>query len=193
MKKLLIFMLVLGMASLANATLQISVNGVMEPADTTINLLPSETVSLDIWTDAAIDSTPASWHLLWAMVVDVTVGTIGPPLYGGGVILSPYNTDPGYALYSMASASGQMPEGAGSDGVWGAATRSSVSAPALAVIFDEIIFHCEAEGDATISIYSLASDGVTWNFQDAVTIHQIPEPMTVMLLGLGGLFLRRRR
>ena len=31
------------------------------------------------------------------------------------------------------------------------------------------------------------------NILDTVTIHQIPEPITMVLLGLGGLFLRRRK
>jgi len=35
--------------------------------------------------------------------------------------------------------------------------------------------------------------GTTGGILDSLTIHQIPEPMTIALLGLGSLFLLRRR
>jgi hypothetical protein len=49
-------------------------------------------------------------------------------------------------------------------------------------------FHCMAEGDAIIELWDESLSKI-----DEVVIHQIPEPMTVTLLSLGGLFLRRRR
>jgi len=50
-----------------------------------------------------------------------------------------------------------------------------------------LVFHCTGPGDFVIV---LNDDGL--NPLDTVIIHQIPEPMTLGLLGLGGLFLRRR-
>jgi hypothetical protein len=46
-----------------------------------------------------------------------------------------------------------------------------------------------AEGVTTLGLY--ASDGVT--LLDSATITVLPEPMTIAMLGLGGLFLLRRR
>jgi hypothetical protein len=61
--------------------------------------------------------------------------------------------------------------------------------------FDEFLFHCESENGATIvNLYGTQDGGVTWRTLDSVIVHQpIPEPMTIVLLGLGGLFLRCRK
>ena len=53
----------------------------------------------------------------------------------------------------------------------------------------EIDFHCKGLGDAFIFIY--ADDYYT--LLDSITIHQVPEPMSVLLLGAGGLLLRKRK
>jgi hypothetical protein len=73
MKKVLVLLLVFGLASVANATLQISVNGVQNPADSDITLEPSQEVILDIWTDADL---PFFGGGPWALVVDTTEGAI---------------------------------------------------------------------------------------------------------------------
>ena len=49
-------------------------------------------------------------------------------------------------------------------------------------------FHCEGEGDVTLAI--VGEDGLV---VDTQVIHQIPEPASLALLGLGGFLLRRRR
>ncbi len=180
MKKLLIFMLVLCMASLANATLQISVNGNMNPTDSDIWLLPTETLNLDVWTNAEI--TPGTGEGYWALIASTAGSTIS-----GGVVL--VEGEGGLQIYGAPVPAAP----AGENGIWGAialATIPSISADT--VIFDEILFHCEAEGDVTVTLLMGPAPGA-WSPVDSVVIHQIPEPMTVLLLGLGGLFLRRRK
>ena len=50
-------------------------------------------------------------------------------------------------------------------------------------------FHCDGPGEVQIMLGLAPMDG----FFDTLIIHQIPEPMTLGLLSLGGLFLRRKK
>ena len=185
MKKLLIFMLVLCMASLANATLQISVNGDKDPIDSEIWLLPSETLILDVWT---VDPIPGA--LTWALGVDTSLGTISGGMYvgplDGGNILA--------FIYDDAVAMGVLMP-AGENGVMGGVmVFAGAGVPGGADLYDEIIFHCEAEEyDTVVTLYLVDDMTNEVTAVDSVIIHNIPEPMTVLLLGLGGLFLRRRK
>jgi hypothetical protein len=184
MKKLLVLLLVLGMASTASATLQISVNGDPEPIDSEITIEPSQEITLDIWTDADISPFGGG---PWMLVCDVTLGTIDP-----GTALPPFvygAPAPGYTYDNEAV---QPPEGM--EGIWGIAVNSTITpVPSGTVLYDEIIFHCPAPGDVTIYLMDAPDGSPASIIYDAVVIHQIPEPMTVALLGLGGLFLLRRR
>jgi len=61
--------------------------------------------------------------------------------------------------------------------------------------WQDIVFHCEAAGDVIVEVWSSNNLGSTaaWTLNDSLLIHQIPEPMTMSLLALGGLGLIRRR
>lgn len=185
MKKLMVLMLVLGMASGAVAALQISVGGDKEPIDSEIYLLPSEHLVLDIWTTTRIAPGIGEFGG-WALVCQAADATIS-----GGVSLFP--TETGIVIYDGALGAG-FPVAPGEDGVWGMIALGTIpEVPAGAVIFDLIDFHCEwAINDVVINLYSTA-DWAIKNLEDSVVIHQIPEPATMLLLGLGGLFLRRRK
>ena len=183
MKKLLTLMLVLGMASLANAalTLQISVDGNLEPVDSEIYVIPSETIYLDIWTTA--DITPGVGEGYYALACSTADATIS-----GGVVNFP--GEPGLSIEDDPVGVG-IPVPAGHNGVWGMIALSTVSEiPAGTILFNEIGFHCEwAPNDVMVTLY----DADTMEILDTVTIHQIPEPATMALLSLGGLLLLRRR
>jgi len=191
MKKLLILIVVLGMASMANATLQISVNGDPEPIDSEIVVteVPSGMLTLDIWTDADIAAMDS---FDWALVVDSTKGTISG---GVDVVDNPDfinevggdAPDPGNGILPDEPLAGR----------WGF-MASFIPISAGTVLLDDFLFHCEGEGDAVIQLWATVSgepfgpiSGGT--LMDQVIVHQIPEPMTMALLGLGGLFLRRRK
>ncbi len=68
-------------------------------------------------------------------------------------------------------------------------TVGSIIEPPTPGLQWEVDFHCLATGDAYINLY--ADDQYT--LLDSITIHQVPEPMSVLLLGIGGLLLRRRK
>ena len=186
MKKLLVLMLVLGLAGLANAMiLEISVNGDLDPKDSEIFLMPSETAILNIHTP---DGYVIGDDVYFAIVVDVAYGTVGYDDELGTVLADHYDT----AIYGAGAQDAGMcspPE----DGVWGVIANYGTSGNfGPGVIIDDILFHCEKEGDAVINLYS-TPDFATFTLEDFVIIHQIPEPMTIALLSLGGLFLRRRK
>jgi len=187
MKKLLIFMLVLGMASLASAmptSLQISVGGVLEPIDSEIWLAPSETIVLDIWTTAEI-YTQCGLEGYFVIGVDPAYGSLS-----GGITVEPWDAEASIALYGDGSGDAYLPPP--EQGILGAiSTFLPEGSGVTGVIFDLIEFHCVAPGDAVVNLY--VTDWTTPTLIDSVVIHQIPEPMTIALLGLGGLFLRRRK
>lgn len=189
MKKLLVLMLVLGMASAASAALQISVGGVMNPEDSTIYLEPSQTIELDIWSDVPLGSGDPGENAYWVLVAPTSCAVIT----GGMPVIeeSWFSYDGPYD--DAAGVMTGVPEG--ENGVWASLATFGGPFPADTPLFDGIIFHCETDnGPTVVTLWNAGGGGVIegepW---DTVTIHQIPEPMTVALLGLGGLFMLRRR
>jgi hypothetical protein len=190
MKKLvLMLILVLGMASLANAQLQISVHNnppggetwdPMNPADSEITIAPSQYLMIDIWTTTEIYSGAGEGYFLLGIVPTkgtLTGGVSLWPTETGVVYYSGYGTSylPTGEVGDLATVGTFLPQGGGITGT----------------VFDQIIFHCEGPGDAVLHLYS--TDWVTPTLIDSVVIHQVPEPTTIALLGFGGLLLRRRK
>ena len=188
MKKLLVLMLVASLTALASGMpiittdLQISVNGDPNPIDSDIYLFPSQTAMLDI-------VAPAGWvypeyTIYWGLVVAPADGTIT-----GGVVHIPPAPDASMMLdwadigvFFAEHGNGVV----GSIDSWGALT-----APA-GTYFDGIIFHCErANYNTVVQLWATPGDFETFELLDQVVIHQIPEPATMFLLGLGGLLFRK--
>jgi len=185
MKKLLVLFMVLGLTTMANAALQISVNGDPEPIDGAITLGPSDEIILDIWTDADLNPFEI---ITWQLIVDTSLGSITP-----GVAL-------GYGDYGSPPETQNAPDvisPEGQEGIWGLASNLELTpVPAGTVLFDQIVFHCEGDDFGAGTVISLmdAPEGVMGSIlYDSVLIYQTPEPITIALLGLGGLFLRRRK
>ena len=164
MKKLLVLILVLGMASAANAVL-IEIDGQSAPA---LDVLEAATITV-------VGEDTSNW-LGYIIVEEGGAGLLSGAevLTGAGdkASVEPY-TEAGWgAGYMLTVASTQVP-------------TNVVAGPLFNINYTGAI------GDtAKISLY-IDPEYVVPAASVDVTV--VPEPMTVLLLGLGGLFLRRRQ
>jgi len=185
MKKLLVLVVILALAPMASALLQISVNGVQNTEFGTINLLPSDTLELDIWNDAVLDTinTP------------ITLALISPSAcaaISGGVI-NENITNASIFMMNLSDVPQAVGEGMG--GIWGGVTVFSGTVAAGSTLVSQIAFHCEApNGLTTVSLIKIddMTGEPTGVVYDTLVINQIPEPATIALLSLGGLLLRKK-
>ena len=183
MRKLLVLTMVLCLASMASATLQVSVGVDQDPVDSEYQVDPGNTLDLGIWTDAAV---AAFENVTWALVVDDTEATVAD---GAGLVTG-FNV--------MGAFQDQTWAPAGLNGVFGGYLGPMVGGPVAGDdVYDSFTFTAGLTADATVELWSLVDvGGGDWALDamlDSATIHQVPEPMTMALLGLGGLFLRRRK
>jgi len=197
MKKLLVVLTVLAMATVANAALKISVGGVVDPPDTTIKLNPSDYVDLDITGDG---QTPGPWDG-WLIVEGLGTTSDGRMLYTGSLSeLTTYVK--GTEDFAAMKAWLETPA-VGYNDVQGVsnivfAHGGEIQPPLSGTLVDQIRFLCEGQpGEVLITLANIYDPGdgtpATITVMDTQVIHQIPEPITFALLGLGGLFLRRRK
>jgi len=174
MKKLVALVLVLGLCSLANAALTIGVNTAMDTV----------TISGD-----SLTASPAAVYLL----------VEGPGAIAGGTLLYPPALPGGLSLY-------QDLESCAAD--WGV-----TPAEGLLLVKDftgktvaDLSFITLADGAipaAALQGLLVKDIGLTWQGEVTLTLMsddftitydtaKVPEPLTIVLLGLGGLLLRRR-
>jgi hypothetical protein len=183
MKKLLMLVLVLGVTSLVNAgPLIFTVNGLPQPDR--IDLLPSQSIEIDL--ELAAGSTilgyTIDWQLSNADAEFLYEGVQFPLVFE--FASTPVMKEP------------QMFEATGSQFL-------SAALPGPAVIMKGLMLHCvriNPQVDVVMSVIAQAGtiiDGLdiaAGTVLHTLTIHQaVPEPMTLTLLGLGGLFLARRK
>jgi hypothetical protein len=198
MKKLLVLVLVLGLTSVSHAALsgiELSFNGQTDGAG---NITETEVMICD---EIVIDvHGPAGLDWLGYVIIEGAF-----PGAGGewGDDIGPW--DPmcsGYYYENQAypiilSGAGDIAKATRYTEVgWGFGYEliaAQSEGPNPGGVQFELIYHCcgpETEW-VTISLWDDAQGYTTP--QDTILIHQTPEPMTVALLGLGGLFLLRRR
>jgi hypothetical protein len=165
MKKLLILLLVFGMASAANAALSLIAPTEIDEGDT---------ATIQISSDSTADGDSGCY-------LDIYYAS-----EGGFSLSNPRYTPiaprpPIIIPYIYLSGDGYEIE------VLFATTPGEVVTPG---VWFEVDLTClKADVDAFVEMYDSAAP---YALIDSLTIHQIPEPMTIALLGLGGLFVLRR-
>jgi hypothetical protein len=170
MKKLLVVLMVLSMATLANAGLVISgAPATMGPSDIVILSVVSDGLTSTADTFLLMDDSPQG-----AAAIDLSSAT--------NAVNSNINGDT--VVYAMG------------DPMNGVFMDMSIPAypipnlPAGTVIDQLVLTYDSVVGVGAVTLTLVGAD--TSTLFDTVVINQIPEPMTMCLLGLGGLFLRRR-
>ncbi len=238
MKKVLALMLVLGMTSLASATVidvvTVGVGDLGHAGTSTDPLYPSETIGIQI----ILNYNPyPSWtsydgYIMDGMELDLHVtgpGTLEVPglfnaktleRYGddlkhhadfGVWTQSGYNdgTSENYLPVIVGNSIAKMSGGVVTGYIEGDENGNPPSSPTVLVW--NLLLHCEEYGPVSLDLTLGGSTRIApyengagtapypaWRYAvegdlGDLVIHQIPEPMTIALLGLGGLFLRRRR
>jgi len=163
MKKVLALVMVLSMAGLASAGLQLTVDGV---AQSEITVLVGTEMMIGIQNDQGADQYNA------ALILS------GEGSWTGVATNKPLPQAQGWERIGVVEGMGD---------VWFAWFAQPVVDKLPAGVIGEVQFKCRDMGDAIIV---LTDDSL--NQLGQLTIHQIPEPMTLSLLGLGALVLRRR-
>ena len=196
MKKLIMLMLVFCMASIATALPVLSVGGDTETKEFWVEPVPSAELILDVHVDPG----------LVGATLDIVLSNDQGSLDPSGMIFNPM-----YYFMEMAELPWEFP--------WKENTVPPSTPTYVSIgggnfanantdhrwVMDGLIFHCEEPTDVTIYLYAGvggldyypdglgAEDIQEGTLLDYIIVHQIPEPMTIALLSLGGLFLRRRK
>ena len=193
MRKLLILIVVLGMTSMASAafTLMVSDSGdagtYYDPPEASSYFVnESDYVWIGIYNDTDGEAGATQKGQFWlALESGPNANWTGamqlyqPPLVTGGTVANNYygsslETYTGLPLVDL----------------WQAVLDDgSPSTFNLAGVLDAKELHSSLAGSSE-TVWLLDA---SMQILDTITIHQIPEPITMALLGLGGLFLRRRK
>lgn len=167
MNKFLSLILVLAMTAGASATIQLSINSAPAPDTYTMNV--SDTIVIDVMSDDAAN------YGAWLVLEDLGLGA-----WDGGMTVLPAAGANAYATDWS---------GDGYPGWWELSAASfNPDSPVVAGTHFLINYTPSGEGDVAITLRNYGEEEV-----DRVTITQVPEPITLALLGVGGLFLRRRK
>ena len=187
MKKFVVLMLVLGLATAANASLSLVVDlgqgaGYEEYQDSDIVLQPTDYIWIGIYSNVqGVEGAPGQYNAYVAIPGD-GAGNPAPGSWTGNIaVYSPPAIAAAYAVPYGYTFGASWVSGINSDGV-------PTNYADIGVGFG-YEFHCDGVGPVLIELH----DGNMGNIVDTLLIHQIPEPMTIALLGLGGLLLRRRK
>ena len=173
MKKLLIFMLVFGLASMANATISL-----VSPDNSTLQIAGSSETE-----------PPSVGKSFWLSITGTGSIDAGTMNYTGNQAGISTETDTDIldiledAITAYVGTHTEYTGGSIVDCDWVEFTGTDVPLPSMNITLAEW-------GVTTSYVEAYMHDSETGDVVDAI---YIPEPITIALLGLGGLFLRRRK
>ncbi|MHC4474619.1 MAG: PEP-CTERM sorting domain-containing protein [Planctomycetota bacterium] len=182
MKKLVSLLLVLAMTSVASASI-VSLDPIEPgmPGSEERPLEPSEEIVVTMSTDTALYGVDAVLTLTGPGTIVAAMGPAQAPTYGW---------EPGWNTL--------LPIGVPGPSVEIAGAHFMVGNPGNPIGY--WLIHCDDYANVTATLTAGTAYGGSndTNYQapqfvGQMTIYQIPEPMTIALLGLGGLVLLRRR
>jgi hypothetical protein len=170
MKKLLVLALVLSMATMANAALTLSVSST--------DLAPSGTAVISISGDGLTDPGMFYVGVIGAGSLNIETATVLYPANATAIFFE----DLGGALGTNEplvhiELNGVPPVG-------------QTNPPLTGLLVNNIIIHGDAAGIITVALFD---GGGTQLDSKEVTVSDVPEPITIGLLGLGAMFLRRKK
>jgi hypothetical protein len=222
MKKVLVLMLVLGMAAFANATVidvvKVGMGSLGNAGTSTDPLDIGETITVKLVmnfnpTTAGLPTGARAGYLLSSLNVSLSVsggGTLGPTStsYGDPV----WEKSTRWSLFGIVDSDEDYTNGFEKIGAAANPAIYPLTAGATTDLMWDLVITCTGPGPVTIDLgIAGPSDYAPWRGPNNNTdplpawqamtnddlgdliIHQVPEPMTIALLGLGGLLLRRRR
>ncbi|MBN2018696.1 MAG: PEP-CTERM sorting domain-containing protein [Sedimentisphaerales bacterium] len=170
MRHIAILIMILSIAVSANAEIFITVDGEVNPSE--IDLIPNSTASIGLWGEWP---TTYSRHILGILEDN-------PGLFDISNVIIPLGAPLVEVDLGFWEPSGlKMP-------IIGFHLVDLEPPPYIGQLVDNITFTCDGPGDVTMILSSILGD--LW---DSQTIHQVPEPGTIVLLGLGALMLKGRR
>ena len=200
MKKFLVFALVLAITSMASALIDLTISVTLDPFGTPEYI--EDPVSSEIW----LEPSDEMWIDIHGTVTadDPTILYLvaqGPGTMSGGVMTANAGDGGHYEYHPDDILDGEYTWGDfmadyGYPGVspminllemW---DTTEPFDDMTGILLDEKLFHCDGLEDVILTLWD--GDVHFGTVYDTLIIHQ-PEPMTIALLGLGGLFLRRRK
>jgi hypothetical protein len=205
MKKFLALMLILVMVSYASAgVINMEIKSIIPGEGSVLEVYPSDIVVIKIVTTVPLDAYDFDIHVTGPGTLMLWDG-------GPGELYQPYGQ--GVPVYATKNRQNPTLGGASDVNQWfgfsGIVNNSVAQLTDALTSVDSFLpgdlcwgfaIHCDGEGDVIVDLTQGAGTTGTAggdSYGDAdygdLTIHQVPEPVTLSLLGLGGLALIRRR
>jgi hypothetical protein len=170
MQRWLVVAIVLSLAAVARAGLLISVGGQPDPPDPLIALTPGQTAVIGIYSDGGEPADGVGYLFVSGPVaVDITDASN----YVSKELIYVVGSGPfeGAVRFNLTD-TGNLPGG---------------------TLVDYITLVSNGTGQIDLNLWFDEPSAGSPRLMDTQVFNMAPEPMTIVLLGLGGLFLRRRK